>query len=197
VDDVAVGAALGLLVALAWLHYHPTLDAFIEQAGPEGPAVVLGSIVGALALTRAQPPAPTPSRRQSANISGLASGMLLATWAVGRSGTHWPEQHALRDQDVADRLLLFLARMTIGLGVAFGGELLIKKLMTPAVPPPTRRALATCFVAGPRLKFISETIIYSTFFRWYHLVNGTIFSMIVLTVFCSMEIVAIKSNFKR
>ena len=59
-----------------WLIVHEPLDAFIVQGGAEVPALVCGSILLALSVTRAVPPVRTPSMRQSANISGLLSGLL-------------------------------------------------------------------------------------------------------------------------
>ena len=90
---------------------------------------MLASIVGALMLTRPTPPSWTPSHRQSANISGLFSGLLLAIWATGRE-TQLPEQLPLSAFDAASAGIA-LARLAIGLGISLGGAEVVKAVFVP------------------------------------------------------------------
>ena len=116
-----------------WLIVHEPLDAFIVQGGAEVPALVCGSILLALSVTRAVPPVRTPSMRQSANISGLFSGLLCAVWACGHT-TGLPQAYEL--SPFAAPLAtagVVLARLTMGVVVAVGGEQVVKAVMTAAV----------------------------------------------------------------
>ena len=131
VDDIAIGCGLGALLARLWLLVHERVDELLDHGGPEVPVVMLGAIIGTLTLTRAKPPSWTPSHRQSANISGLLSGLLLAMWATGKE-TQLPEQHPPSAFDAASGWIV-LARLGIGLGIIFGGEQIIKAVLVPLV----------------------------------------------------------------
>ena len=128
-DDIAVGCALGAVVVWLWLLVHSRVNSWIDDSPVYVPALIVAIIIGMLAITRPRHPTPTPSRRQSANISGLLSGLLLATWATGRE-TRVPERFPLSAWDPAS-LWIMVGRLLVGLGVAFGGEQLIKGLATP------------------------------------------------------------------
>lgn len=128
-DDIAVGCALGALVVRLWLLVHSQVNSWIDNGSIYVPAMVVVTIIGMLSITRPRPPTPTPSKRQSANISGLLSGLLLATWANGRE-TRFPERFPPSAWDAATLWIVF-GRLLVGLGLAFGGEQLIKRLATP------------------------------------------------------------------
>ena len=112
-----------------WLLVHLHVNSWIDDSPGYVPVLTLAIVIGVLCFTRPRPPAPTPSLRQSANISGLLSGLLLATWATGRE-TRVPERFPLASWDAAS-LWIVAGRLLVGLGVAFGGEQLIKALATP------------------------------------------------------------------
>lgn len=130
-DDIAVGCALGALVVRLWLLVHSHVNHWVDDSSPCVPALTIAIITGMLFCARPRPPTPTPSRRQSANISGLLSGLLLATWATGRE-TRIPERFPPSFSAwEAESLKIVAGRLIVGLGVAFGGEQLIKRLATP------------------------------------------------------------------
>lgn len=150
VDDIAIGCGLGVLVAMLWLRVHSHVNTWIDGREPHVPVLMLAVIIGALTFTRAIPPTRTPSHRQSSNISGLLSGMLLATWATGRetgiperfppfagvgttvgaSGDSWDGDEAA-SASIMSSLWIVVARLAVGLGMAFGGEQIIKACATP------------------------------------------------------------------
>lgn len=111
-----------------WLLVHSQINSWIDDSPVYVPALTVVIIVAMLSITRPRPPTPTPSRRQSANISGLLSGLLLATWANGRE-TRLPERFPPSAWESAS-LWIVSGRLLVGLGVAFGGEQLIKRMAT-------------------------------------------------------------------
>ena len=159
-DDVAMGSGLGLMVARVWLAYHTALEHALDHGGPLFPLGVVCFIICCLLVTRSSPPVWTPSKRQGANVCGLLCGMLCVTWAAGRklpaekfpivtyvSGTKWNEEapaggSALETAAWAVPLLgRALGRLSVGLCVAFGGEMVIKQSLS---------ALLSWLLAEPR-----------------------------------------------
>lgn len=127
-DDVVVGCVIGLMVIRIWLACHEFVETWLDTAGPECPILIVGVAFVTLEFTRAVPPAWTPSRRQSANLTGLLSGLLCTVWYIGR--TPIPKLRSVLSSGVQGSLWLAVVRVAVGFAICLGGELAVKKLAT-------------------------------------------------------------------